>query len=216
MGHRQIGSAIFKINPLPPGQMLENPGWPTEQGKITHIDVTIITPAFLHETLVRSFQFEIDLVFPGVDIHFKPVEESRHPTRMYALLVAHTTTGLRFGRDWLFDEKSKGMDGDQLSTRIAQKIVDELDVDIRKGGNVDEHLQDQLLIFQALANRQSVPTVTEALQFTVSNAITSQPFGEGSLHATTARWVISQILSEVKWYDNGRECAGVGWRTAEP
>ena len=57
---------------------------------------------------------------------------------MYALLVAHTSMGLRFGRDWLYDEKSKNKTVDDLSTKIAQKVVDELDVEVRKGGLVDE------------------------------------------------------------------------------
>lgn len=214
MGYRQIGAATFKFMPISPGQTLRSPDWPTEQGKITHIDVTIITPSFLHDPLVKTFHFEIDLVFPGIEMNFKIIEESRHGSRMYTLLVAHTSTGLRFGKDWLFDEKSKGVDNDQLATRIAQKVVDDLDVEMRKGGLVDEHLQDQLLIFQALSDgASSVSGIGAAAQIQSKVPLhTSQPFGEGSLHATTARWVISQLLPDVGWSDDGRVCEGVSWR----
>jgi len=214
MGHRQIGSATFKFVPIAPGLILRSPDWPTEQGTITHIDVTIITPKYLHDTLVKTFQFEIELIFPGIDLQFKTLEESGHGARMYALLVAHTSTKLRFGRDWLVDEKTKGMDTDQLATRIAQKVVDDLDVEIRKGGLVDEHLQDQLLIFQALAGGTSSISTTRPMSQVQSDVPlhTGQPFGEGSLHATTARWVISQLLPNVEWSADGRTCKGVGWR----
>lgn len=37
------------------------------------------------------------------------------------------------------------------------------------------------------------------------------PFGEGSLHASTARWVTAQVLPNVRWSANGTVCEGVGW-----
>jgi RNA 3'-terminal phosphate cyclase (ATP) len=212
-GYRQIGSATFKFTPIAPGERVSSPEWPTEQGIVTHIDITIIAPTFLHDQLVKSLHFEIDLVFPGVEMIFKTIIDSKHGSRMYTLLVAHTRTGLRFGRDWLVDEKTKGMSEDDLATRIAQKVVDDLDVEIRKGGLIDEHLQDQLLIFQALAEGTSAISATGTASQIQSNVPlhTGQPFGEGSLHTTTARWVISQILPDVEWSDDGRTCKGVGY-----
>jgi len=45
---------------------------------------------------------------------------------------------------------------------------------------------------------------------------TSVPFGDGSMHTKTARWVVSQMLPEVRWYDDGRICEGVGWFARTP
>jgi RNA 3'-terminal phosphate cyclase (ATP) len=137
---------------------------------------------------------------------------------MYTLLVAHTTTGLRFGRDWLYDKKSKDKTSDSLATEIAQKVVDELDAQIRKGGTVDEYLQDQLIVFQALAEgSSSVPGSAEAMTSEKERIDrTDEPFGDGSTHTTTARWVTSQLLLNTKWIDEGRVCQGVGFSVTEP
>ena len=40
---------------------------------------------------------------------------------------------------------------------------------------------------------------------------TDEPFGNGSLHTRSAKWVVSQLLPQVKWLDKGRVCEGVGW-----
>lgn len=172
----------------------------------------MVVPTLMQEELKRALLFELDLVFPGMDLHFKLIDDSRHPSRMYALLVAHTTTGLRFGKDWLYDEKSKGKDVDELSTRIAQRVVDGLDTELRTGGLVDEHLQDQLIVFQALAEgTSSIPGSIEVLSSDQERVDrTEQPFGHGSLHTTTARWVASQLLPTIRWVDGGRICTGAG------
>ena len=182
---------------------------------ISKIDVSIIVPGYLQTPLKKTILFEADLVFPRVEVNFVVVEDSRHRARMYTLLVAHTSTGLRFGRDWLYDRKTKDKDPDQISTEIAQKVVDELDTELRKGGSIDEYLQDQLVIFQALAaGKSSIPGSSGALSSDrdrIDN--TDAPFGDGSMHTTTARWVSGQLLPYAKWTDNGRVCEGVGWKT---
>jgi RNA 3'-terminal phosphate cyclase (ATP) len=215
-GTPQLGSAKFQFTPLLLGQTLKAPEWPIERGNITKIDISIIVPGILIPYLKRSLVFELDLVFPEVDTDFHLVEDSRHKSRIYTLLVAHTSTGLRFGRDWLYDKKTKDMSLDELSTDIAQNVVDKLDSEVRKGGLVDEYLQDQLIIFQALAEGSSIipgsmetPTSEKGLADQ-----TDEPFGDGSTHTTTARWVTSHLLPHLKWIDNGRVCEGVGWKVS--
>jgi RNA 3'-terminal phosphate cyclase (ATP) len=214
-GSVQLGSAKFQIFPLPPGQTIKAPEWPKGLGTISKIDASVIVPKDLIESLKTSLQSEVDLVFPGIELNFVVVDDSRHRARMYTLLVAHTTTGLRFGRDWLYDKKSKDKTPDKLATEIAQQVVDELDAEIRKGGTVDEYLQDQLIVFQALAEgRSSIPGSAEALASEKERVDrTDEPFGDGSTHTTTARWVTSQLLPDTKWVDKGRICEGVGWKT---
>jgi RNA 3'-terminal phosphate cyclase (ATP) len=214
-GSRQIGSAKFKVAPLPPGQTLIAPEWPSERGPITKIDVSIIVPETLQELLKKALLFELGLVFPDVEANFLIVEDSKHNARMYTLLVSHTSTGLHFGRDWLYDRKSKGKSLDDLSTEIAQKVVDELDAEIRKGGLVDEYLQDQLIVFQALAEGKS--NIPGSMDTATSDRDRvekmDEPFGDGSTHTTTARWVTGQLLPSVKWIDKGRICEGVAWKS---
>lgn len=212
-GSIQLGSAKFQIMPLSPGQTLKAPEWPKECGTISKIDVSIIVPKDLQEPLKRSLEFEINLVFPGVKLNLIIVEDSRHRARIYTLLVAHTSTGLRLGHDWLYDKKTKDKDADKIAAEISQKVVDGLDTEIRKGGTVDEYLQDQLIVFQALAEgSSSIPGSAEALASEKERVDrTDEPFGEGSTHTTTARWVTSQLLPGAKWIDKGRVCRGVGF-----
>lgn len=134
---------------------------------------------------------------------------------MYTLLVAHTSTGLRFGRDCLYEKKVKDRSADTLSTEIAQMVTDELDREVRKGALVDEYLQDQMLIYQALAEGKSrIPgSLDEDRNARTDN--TDKPFGDGSTHTITARWVISQLIPQVKWSDNGRVCEGIGYKVPE-
>lgn len=104
------------------------------------------------------------------------------------------------------------------------------------GSVVDEHLQDQLVVFQALAaGRTSFPrpeVVEEEEEDDLEQPAmerlgivggegevrmrmrrdkkTYEPFGEGSMHTRTARWVASELLPGVRWFDGGRVCEGVG------
>ncbi|KAH6674866.1 RNA 3'-terminal phosphate cyclase-domain-containing protein [Halenospora varia] len=217
-GTRQIGSAKFIVFPVALGSPLIAPQWPTERGTITKIDISVIVPRDMREDLKKALIFELGLVFPDTETNFVLVDDSRHNARMYTLLVAHTTTSLRFGRDWLYDRSSKHKTWEDLSTEISQKVVDDLDNEIRKGGLVDEHLQDQLIVFQALSEGRtiipgSVETATSDRE-RVEKA--EEPFGDGSTHTTTARWVTSQLLPELQWIDRGRVCEGVAWKASLP
>jgi len=215
-GTPEIGSAKFVIRPVPLGQSLQEPNWPTEQGNITRIDVSLLVPAQMQESLKRALTFELGVVFPNIEVDFLLVGDSRHKARMYTLLVAHTSTGLQFGRDWLYSGSTKNPDFEKIATEIAQVVVDELDAELRKGGVVDEYLQDQLVVFQALAGgRSSIPATLEGLSADRERVDrTDAPFGDGSLHTTTARWVVSQLLPNVKWMGGGRTCEGAGWKTS--
>jgi RNA 3'-terminal phosphate cyclase (ATP) len=39
---------------------------------------------------------------------------------------------------------------------------------------------------------------------------TDEPFGEGSLHSQTARWVAAELLPAAKWFNKGAAVEGVG------
>jgi RNA 3'-terminal phosphate cyclase (ATP) len=215
-GGLQIGSIKFKFIPLAPGQSLDASLWPksTNPDSIKRIDITIVVPRNIREPLKAGLKFELDLVFPGVETRIVVDEDSRHPARLYTLLVAHTANGFRFGRDWLYDKTVKGKSIDDIATKMAQKVVDELDSEIRKGGCVDEYLQDQLVVFQALAKgRTAISDSSNEGEADLDEIFdrTDEPFGNGSLHTRTAKWVVSQLLPQMKWLDKGRVCEGVGY-----
>lgn len=217
-GTPDIGSVKFTIFPMAIGQSLTEPDWPSERGDITQIDVSLLVPAQMQQPLKEALIFELNLVFPGIEVNFLLVGDSRHKARMYTLLVAHTTSGLRFGRDWLYSGSTKNPDYDKIVAEIARRVVDELDVELRKGGVIDEYLQDQLVVFQALAEGRSSISRTADDGTSDRDLIdqADEPFGDGSLHTTTVRWVASQLLPQVKWISDGRICEGVGWKTSSP
>lgn len=216
-GSRQIGSARFKVDPIPIGKSLSPPDWPTERGDITRVDISMILPSAMHGPMKKVILFELETVFPEVDAEFLVVEDSRHNARLYTLLVAHTSTGLRFGCDWLYDRSSKNKSSEKLSIEMARKVVNGLDHEVRKGGLVDEYLHDQLIVFQALAGGKSIiPGSADTANSSRERVErTDEPFGDGSTHTTTARWVTSQLLPSLKWIDKGRVCEGAGWVSEE-
>lgn len=143
-----------------------------------------------------------------------------------------------------------------LCDRIARRVVLDLAEEVTQGGCGDTYLQDQLVVFQALAagqtsfwrGRGTDDTANEGnemgekktssvveLQAAVEQLTLQEgeedtqgemqdetkdenkpddmmaPFGQGSLHASTARWVTAQVLPNVRWSANGTVCEGVGW-----
>ena len=91
------------------------------------------------------------MVFENIPFSFYHIEDSGNYSRIYLLLIAHTSTGLKFGKDWLYTRKLKKRRIDSICEEVVRKVVDGLDEEIRRGRRVDEHLQDQLVVFQALA-----------------------------------------------------------------
>lgn len=134
-----------------------------------------------------------------VDIEVQVSEDSGHESRLYVLLVAHTSNGWRIGRDFLGsgrkarNEKEREMIVDKAVSRVAGDLAAEIEA----GACVDEHMQDQLVVFQALANGTSVVKGRD---------------GNGTLHAQTARWVCEQILGDRGLvFDSEGRFEGVGW-----
>jgi RNA 3'-terminal phosphate cyclase (ATP) len=115
---------------------------------------------------------------------------------------------------------------------VTRKVCRELRGEADGKGYCDEFLQDQLVVFQALAagkssfprsvrsededagllhsghDREEVNNIEGGSCMTREKAC--EPFGHGSMHSQTARWVVSTILPKVKWWDGGDICEGVG------
>ncbi|TQN64798.1 RNA 3'-terminal phosphate cyclase [Colletotrichum shisoi] len=165
------------------------------------------------------------LVLPDAEVHFKIVEDSGHDARVYVLLVARSASGHRWGRDALMSIPKKGRQREPFASLVSRRVVGDLVKELAvPESTADEFLQDQLVVFQALAEgATSIPrhpppkgADVEGLGRDVAQPGSGErmrrdrPFGHGSLHAQTARWVTSEILPSVEWYCKGTVCKGVG------
>ncbi|KAI1379110.1 EPT/RTPC-like protein [Hypoxylon crocopeplum] len=237
MGPLSKGCVSLKFQPLPPGQSLKlQESWDrpitAEDFKLKQIDASMLVPYALREPLEKALVNNLGQLFPDVDINFVVTEDSGHNARMYTLLVAHSQTGLRWGRDYLYDRAWKKKTLETLSSEIARKVSKDLYKEIAIRGVVDEHLQDQLVVFQALAEGRTsfhrgtgqadthvdtnVPDDVDAsfkdpkLEDRMRKDQTHKPFGQGSKHTTTARWVASELLPTIQWFNRGTICDGAG------
>ncbi|KAK4561453.1 hypothetical protein LTR86_004771 [Recurvomyces mirabilis] len=130
--------------------------------------------------------------------------------------------------DWLYDKKISLKSGtsrlqDEIAEEMAQRVLTELSQEWRSGAYVDEHLRDQLVIFQALAKgRSSVHPGYANADEAGSGEGGGEGEGEGdgggglrepSLHTQTAEWVVNEILGAD--FDGSGGCEGVGFDGSE-
>jgi RNA 3'-terminal phosphate cyclase (ATP) len=194
-GRADVGSVVFDISPLKPGQVL--PGFSfIERGKLVKVHVSILAPSFPARNEIKELVLSHLLKqYPEVEVTFPVDEDSKSPQRLYLLLVAETSNGYRLGRDWLFDQKIIPSKMTQIQKRLVSKVVGDLGQELAHGGCVDEFLQDQLVAFQVLAEGESVVTS-----------------GDVSLHTRTCEWVAKQMLGNIF---KGTGTHGIGFRAGQ-
>jgi RNA 3'-terminal phosphate cyclase (ATP) len=199
-GRTEMGAVSFKITPLAAGSCL--PAFQLkERGNIIKITAKILGTRNSEKHFYRELARAVEAAFPDIDLemHFEP---SGHEKRLYLLLIAETSNGLRLGRDWLFDRRISSEE--HVVPKIVSKVVDDLLAEISHGGCVDEYMRDQVCIFQALAKGKSeVFGGRSQLGETL----------EASLHAKTAQWVSSEMLG-VCWVDSS-DCEGIAYTAGE-
>lgn len=199
-GTTHLGSTTLTIPPLRtplPAFSL------TARGSITSVRATILAPRatepdfranltlMLEKRGLRIFGTTPD---PEIDIAF---EDSRHEKRFYLLLVATTSSGVKLGRDWLYDGAMRAHSA-SIVPRMVRKVSDELIAEIAHGGCVDEWMRDQLVVFQALGEgRSCVDGGSEEGRVRLS------------LHARTAMWVAERVVG-VRFDEEGA-CEGVAF-----
>lgn len=200
-GNSTLGSVTYTITPLhnalPAFQL-------TDRGEIVSIRATILAPSESEQ----QFRDELDVMFerreaalfgsssPEIDITF---EDSKHEKRYFLLLVATTTTGVKLGADWLYDQGVRAGKMNKIVPNIVKKVSDDLVAEIGHGGCVDEYMRDQIVVFQTLAAGKSV----------VYGGRRNDVLVEPSLHAKTAHWVANKMLRVE--FDEGGSCEGVGF-----
>jgi RNA 3'-terminal phosphate cyclase (ATP) len=204
-GGTRLGSVTYTVTPIstpfPAFQLMD-------RGDIKSIKATIIAP----KACEQHFRDELDVMFekreeeifgdrePVVEVVF---EDSRHDKRFYLLLVATTTTGVKLGRDWLYNHGFRAGKLEAVMNSMTKKVFGDLIAEIEHGGCVDEFLRDQLVVFQALAKGRSV----------VNGGKRKEELVEPSLHAKTAQWVVQEMLGV--GFDEEGVCVGIGFGDGE-
>eukprot|EP00887_Chlorella_sp_A99_P006731 scaffold3.g6731.t1 len=201
------GQVDLEVHALPASSALP-PVVMEEQGRIESITTYAFTagrvaPA-VGERMAGAAEHELKRRLPefGVRTETTLTSEVVHepPERAFgdgcaALVVARTSTGCLLGASALGE---RGVPAEELGQRAATELCDAL----ASGSCTDQHLQDQLIIFAALAEGES-------------RLLT----GELSLHTRTAIAVAQQLLPAAKFSVERRQdglwtvaCRGAGVR----
>lgn len=198
-GRMEIGSVTFDIESLPRAFVLPAFSF-QDRGELTKVHISILAPEEIARHSIRDKVTAQLLAYsPEIEIFFPVDERSGSEKRLYLLLVAETSNGYRLGRDWLFDEKAKGLSTEQLCEKLVSKVMKDLKKEMKHGGCVDEYMQDQMVVFQALA---------------AGKAEVECGFDrEATLHAKTARWVAEQVVGAE--FDELGGCQGLGYAVGE-
>ena len=88
---------------------------------------------------------------------------------------------------------------EKLCEKLVSKVMKDLKKELKHGGCVDEYMQDQLVVFQALA----------AGKAEVDRGIDR----EATLHTKTARWVAEQVVGAS--FDELGGCHGLEYAVGE-
>ncbi|KAL4723434.1 hypothetical protein ACLX1H_009931 [Fusarium chlamydosporum] len=126
IGPQSRGQISLKFYPLKIGQSLkyQAPGqqkYP-ESHEVKSIDVSMVVPSNVHEKLQASLTKDLEELFPGTEIHFKLAEDTNLDSRWYILLVAHSTSGIRWGHDWLGSLPKKTKSRDRFSDQVSRQV----------------------------------------------------------------------------------------------
>ncbi|OAP60871.1 hypothetical protein AYL99_05873 [Fonsecaea erecta] len=184
---------------------------------VTSISMTILAGSPQTHSLVQSQLLEslraipafASPAMPPIQLHPSSSADSSDERRLYILLVAHTSAGYPLGSDYLSPGRKMANDTDR------QRTVDEAVGSVvrafarecaRGGGCVDEFAEDQLVIFQALADGASSVDVGKSGK---RGGIKGRE-ETGSLHTRTVRWVCREMLGTV--FDGYGGCEGGGMK----
>ncbi|KAL1630373.1 hypothetical protein SLS56_004900 [Neofusicoccum ribis] len=196
------GLVTFKITPVSRGLKLQ-PFRLEKRGAIQRITATILTPPSWQGQAERELSEALRTGFPELDEGAFTINFEKSPQKsLYLLLVATSSNGHKLGRDWLYNEKITAVP--VALGRMVKRVTAELASEVRHGGCVDEHMRDQLVVFQALADGYS---------FVDGGRDEEENMVAPSLHARTAEWVVEKILGAR--FDGAGGCQGVSFAAGE-
>ena len=198
-GRDDIGSVTFDIEPLPRAFILPTFSF-QDRGELAKVHVSILASETTARKSIRDKVTAQLLAYnPNVEILFPIDEKSGSEKRLYLLCVAETSNGYRLGRDWLFDEKVRDLSTERVCEKLVSKIMKDLKKELKHGGCVDEYMQDQLVVFQALAAGKA--------------EVDCRIDREATLHTKTARWVAEQVVGAS--FDKLGGCQGLEYAVGE-
>lgn len=193
-GGSSIGSFALTIpprsSPVLPALTLQPDPHPQAPPALQAI---VLAPSSTHATFHTLLRTAIITHFPSSPAFTPSITPTHHPKRLYLLLTATTPTSI-LARDSLADRKARS------PADLVDSVVAALADDFRSGACVDEHMRDQLVIFQALARGRSRVFPGDDGQGARR---------EASLHARTAEWVAERMLGVS--FDGEGCCGGVGF-----
>lgn len=196
---------------------------------ILSIVATIVTPTAMHEPLQAALTEEIEVRFPGAESVFN-TEESGHIDRFYVMLVAQAKH-CRWGCDYINSDRLKDVNIASLSKEIASQLAKNLEDESNGDCPIDEFLQDQLVVYQCLAEGRSCfprPRKDQTAEFAMGSLHPDFPLTEDSAvnmakenstigdswHTRMARYAAAMVLPDAKFYNDGKVCIGAGVKAA--
>ncbi|OAA54920.1 RNA 3'-terminal phosphate cyclase [Cordyceps fumosorosea ARSEF 2679] len=237
-GRSSPGSIALTVHPVAKGGRLRCAPPPKHPAccEVKTVDISVLAPGHAHEQLQGELFRNLGELYPEAELRVRLVEDSGSDQKWNVLLVAESHDGIRWGRDVLrgMPKKMKpsASASDAFARQVASAVCRDLHEETELGGQVDEHLQDQLVVLQALCEGYSSfprggesPPGESGPEASLSGALeslslegdrlrkdkTRDPFGHGSMHTQTARWVASQLLPAAEFYNKGNFVKGVGF-----
>lgn len=194
-GRADVGAVQLDLMPFAGGSKLSEFHF-SDRGEIIRMHVSILASDSSARDKLRAKVIEKILArHPEVEIVFPVDEDTNNGARLYLLIVTETSNGYRLGRDCLWDRKTNSATMETVAGVVTKELEQELD----RGGCVDEYMQDQLVVFQAMAAGRSV--------------VDSGKDMHATLHTKTARWVAEQLLGLS--FDEQGACSGCGFEVGE-
>lgn len=180
----------------------------SRRGDVTGIALTILagssaTHSLLESSLIASLRSAPLFSSPSLPITLHPSSDrSGDERRLYVLLVAHTAAGHTLGRDCLGSGRkiTSEVERRRIVAEVVGHVVRDFVRECEKLGGVDEFAEDQLVVFQALA--EGVSSVDAGR----GKGNGEQNGENGSLHTRTVRWVCEEMLGTV--FDGVGGCEG--------
>lgn len=216
--------------PLVPARVERDLGDP-KNFEVQTVDVSIVVPLRLHAAFHTALTKEISAAFPSAEITFKVTEDSGHPSRNFVFLMAESATGIRWGRSCKGKYDPNDAAPEPMAVRLSRAVVDDIKWEVGAKGEGDFYLQDQLVCFQALAagrsgfvRRGGKSCRYESYGATQPEDISgdevreedaTKPFGHGSMHAQTVRWLAAKMLPGVRFFNGGDVVEGAGVKCGE-
>ncbi|XP_071952221.1 RNA 3'-terminal phosphate cyclase-like [Antedon mediterranea] len=127
----------------------------TDPGHLVRISgrafVAGVLPARIADTMSKTATSILKKRFPNIPVKIDVVHETEQDALGNGtgiIIVAETSTGCLLGGSGL---GKRGVQAEKVASDAAESLIAE----IQHGGCVDEYLQDQLIIFMALAEGQS-------------------------------------------------------------